>query len=310
MPFGQVRTDVVNKVSQTDYGYTGQRNMDAQGSAYSLGLMDYRVRFYSASLGRFTQADTIVPGAGNPQAWNRYTYASNNPILHNDPTGHCVDGVSTFICAALIGGAIGFVVSYGAQTIENYNSGMSLSDAANIKNIDKGKLISATVGGLVAGGTMGLAAPALASALSSEVAAYMLAGAVSNTAGGAAESITDATIKQTQDGSRPWGLDNSGMNEFFTDAQNSGLTWGNTAYDFGSGGLLSLGAYGVVRPLTGPISKIPNAMFFDDLYYQSQGYLVGPSAETVKIISDTVQQSIQEKMDLRITRNNKIQHMR
>jgi hypothetical protein len=41
------------------------------------------------SLHRFTQPDTIIPEAGNPQAWNRYAYAFNNPILYNDPSGHC-----------------------------------------------------------------------------------------------------------------------------------------------------------------------------------------------------------------------------
>ena len=34
----------------------------------------------------------IVPGAANPQAWNRYSYVLNNPIRYNDPTGHmCSD---------------------------------------------------------------------------------------------------------------------------------------------------------------------------------------------------------------------------
>jgi hypothetical protein len=31
---------------------------------------------------------TIVPGAGNPQALNRYAYVLNDPIRYNDPTGH------------------------------------------------------------------------------------------------------------------------------------------------------------------------------------------------------------------------------
>jgi RHS repeat-associated protein len=275
----------------------------SQRQEAGLGLYFYNARFYDPYLARFTQPDTLVPGAGNPQAFDRFTYGLNNPILHNDPTGHCVDGVSTFLCAALIGGDVGFIFSYGSQAIENYNSDMSLSEALNINNMDKGELIVATVGGLVAGGTMGLAAPALAGALSSEVAAYMLAGAISNTAGGAAESITDAAINQSQDGSSSWGLDNAGINEFVTDAQDTGLTWGNAVYDFGTGGLLSLGAYGVVRPLTGPIKRIPNAMFFDDLYYQSNGYIVGLGAETVKIIADTAQQSIQKRIDRRIDRN-------
>ncbi len=29
-----------------------------------------------------------MPGAGNPQAWNRYSYTLNSPINFNDPTGH------------------------------------------------------------------------------------------------------------------------------------------------------------------------------------------------------------------------------
>jgi RHS repeat-associated protein len=92
LPYGQVRTDVVNKVTQTDFGYTGQRNLDAQNNQYSLGLMDYRARFYSVSLGRFTQPDTIVPSAGNPQEFDRYAYVNNSPINYNDPTGHvCSD---------------------------------------------------------------------------------------------------------------------------------------------------------------------------------------------------------------------------
>jgi hypothetical protein len=34
-------------------------------------------------------ADSIVPGAGKPQALNRYGYVFNNPLKYADPTGHC-----------------------------------------------------------------------------------------------------------------------------------------------------------------------------------------------------------------------------
>lgn len=40
-------------------------------------------------LGRFLSADTIVPGAGNPQTFNRYAYVNNNPLRLIDPSGHC-----------------------------------------------------------------------------------------------------------------------------------------------------------------------------------------------------------------------------
>ena len=43
------------------------------------GLSYYGARWYDAKLGRFFGcpqcADTIVPGPGNPQAFNRYAFA-------------------------------------------------------------------------------------------------------------------------------------------------------------------------------------------------------------------------------------------
>lgn len=50
--------------------------------------MDYNARFYSPTLGRFTQPDSIVPDMTNTQAWNRYSYVNNSPIMYVDPSGH------------------------------------------------------------------------------------------------------------------------------------------------------------------------------------------------------------------------------
>jgi RHS repeat-associated protein len=80
LPFGEVRVDL-SSITQTDFGYTGQRALD-------MGLMDYKARFYSSALGRFIQPDTIIPGVDNPQSWNRFTYVRNSPIMNIDPTGH------------------------------------------------------------------------------------------------------------------------------------------------------------------------------------------------------------------------------
>jgi RHS repeat-associated protein len=66
----------------TDFQFTGQRK------EASFGLYDYHARYYDPLIGRFVSADSIVPGAGNPQALNRYSYVFNNPLKYVDPSGH------------------------------------------------------------------------------------------------------------------------------------------------------------------------------------------------------------------------------
>src|SRR5574341_1150759 len=81
LPFGQVRQDV-GSISQTDFGYTGQR-----ANSY-IKLLDYKSRWYDAELGRFSSPDSIIPNPANPQDFNRYSYVNNSPINYNDPSGH------------------------------------------------------------------------------------------------------------------------------------------------------------------------------------------------------------------------------
>jgi len=69
----------------TDFTFTSQR---AGPANYVGSLMDYVARGYSPALGRFISADTIVPGAGNPAAFNRYMYVRGNPLRYADPSGH------------------------------------------------------------------------------------------------------------------------------------------------------------------------------------------------------------------------------
>jgi hypothetical protein len=39
-------------------------------------------------LGRFAQADSIIPLQQGVQAWDRYAYVNNSPVNYVDPTGH------------------------------------------------------------------------------------------------------------------------------------------------------------------------------------------------------------------------------
>jgi RHS repeat-associated protein len=73
----------------TTHRYTGQRE------EAGLGLYYYGARWYDPALGRFIQPDAMVPDASDPADFDRYTYARNNPLKYNDPTGHCSDQIET-----------------------------------------------------------------------------------------------------------------------------------------------------------------------------------------------------------------------
>jgi RHS repeat-associated protein len=66
----------------TDYHFTGQRE------EITLGLYFYNARWYDSSIGRFVQADTIVPNPGDPRAFDRYSYVLGNPVRYSDPSGY------------------------------------------------------------------------------------------------------------------------------------------------------------------------------------------------------------------------------
>ena len=82
-PWGETRYS--SGSTPTSYRFTGQRE------DVTIGLYFYNNRYYDPMLGRFTQADTIVPNPGNPQSLNRYAYVLNNPLAYTDPTGHFTD---------------------------------------------------------------------------------------------------------------------------------------------------------------------------------------------------------------------------
>jgi RHS repeat-associated protein len=65
-----------------DQGYTGHEE-DRE-----LGLVDMGGRVYDPTLARFLTPDPVVNGSHATQAWNAYSYVSNNPLRHTDPSGN------------------------------------------------------------------------------------------------------------------------------------------------------------------------------------------------------------------------------
>ena len=80
--FGETRYS--SGITPTDYRYTSQLQQA------DVNLYYYNARWYDPELGRFIQADTIIPGAGNSKSYDRFTYVNYNPIKYIDPSGHCI----------------------------------------------------------------------------------------------------------------------------------------------------------------------------------------------------------------------------
>jgi RHS repeat-associated protein len=161
-PYGEARSGSM----ATDRRFTGQREETA------IGLYDYRARYYDPVLGRFIQADTIVPEPGNPQALNRYAYTLNSPLRYTDPSGHC---------PALIGAAIGGVFGLGAYAIT--------TDSFDAR---EAMLVTATMAG--AGALIGTGVGAAAGA---QLASTILIGSgVGMAAGGGSEMLANTVTDQ------------------------------------------------------------------------------------------------------------------
>jgi RHS repeat-associated protein len=79
-PWGSVRFS--DGVSPTDYQYNGHLSISY------LNIIKMGIRWYDPALGRFTQPDSIIPGTGNPMAFDRYMYVFSNPLKYVDPTGN------------------------------------------------------------------------------------------------------------------------------------------------------------------------------------------------------------------------------
>ncbi|MBI9049664.1 MAG: hypothetical protein JEZ00_09610 [Anaerolineaceae bacterium] len=81
--FGETRYS--SGITPTDYRYTGQLEQA------DVNLYYYNARYYDAALGRFVQADTIVPEPILLQDWDCYSYVRNNPLIYSDPSGNKVE---------------------------------------------------------------------------------------------------------------------------------------------------------------------------------------------------------------------------
>jgi RHS repeat-associated protein len=75
------------------------------------GLDFFLARYYSSGQGRFVSPDGPMDDQNpeDPQSWNRYAYARNNPISQTDDDGNIVATVTGAITGGLIGGTVEYM---------------------------------------------------------------------------------------------------------------------------------------------------------------------------------------------------------
>ena len=130
----------------------------------------------------------MIPDLSKPQSWNRFSYVYNNPILHNDPTGHCPMCVTAAI-GGILGAAIGAASVALPQMIKNAQAGQPLT--TNIDPAEVGKAAAAgAVAGVIGGLTFGIGTAVMGSGLG----ATMVAGAVSGALAGQASRATNNVL--------------------------------------------------------------------------------------------------------------------
>src|SRR5262249_8142152 len=82
-PYGEPRHEFQPRNLREDYRFT-QKEQDGES-----GLDYFEARYLGPLQGRFISADPLLVSDGkkNPQYWNRYAYALNNPLRYVDPGG-------------------------------------------------------------------------------------------------------------------------------------------------------------------------------------------------------------------------------
>ena len=116
-------------------------------------------RIYDSDIGRFLSADTVIQDPHDSQAYNRYSYARNNPMKYTDPTGNSwwtkfrdkwVKPIVSIIVAAVI-------AIYAPQFLGAYiNSAFGVTVATGaLAGAASGAIMTGTLSGTLKGAAFG-----------------------------------------------------------------------------------------------------------------------------------------------------------
>ena len=194
-----------NTVTQTTRAFTGHEQI-----AELSGLIHMNARVYDSDIGRFLSADTIIQDPYDSQAYNRYSYVRNNPMVFTDPSGHSWfsklwDKIKPYVIAVVVAviavytgglalGAMGYG-SIGAAINAGAYGAIAVSGAVGgfAAGVSSGLLNGASLGDSMAMGMQGAAYGAIGA-----VTAGYIGGIKSGMIRASLHGITRAAISKAQ----------------------------------------------------------------------------------------------------------------
>ena len=158
-------------------GYTGHEHLPW------FGLINMNARLYDPLVGRFLSADPYVQAPDFTQAFNRYSYALNNPLKYTDEHGEIVlSTIATIGLSALIGGVSNWLLN-GAQFDVD---GFTLFSVGTIAGVFGSAISIATtagvgfVAGLISGATGGFSSGLMTGSFNSWISGSNLSSGISD----------------------------------------------------------------------------------------------------------------------------------
>lgn len=123
-------------------GFTNHEHLD------ELGLIHMNGRVYDPAIGRFMSADFINQDPMDLQAYNRYTYVRNNPLMYTDPNGQFWEWVLAAIIGAEVAKQLDIIDTSTARLIQGIAVGVAIGSP---QGFALGGLEGAVVAGTAAG---------------------------------------------------------------------------------------------------------------------------------------------------------------
>jgi len=159
-PYGDktINDDVV---SITGCGIVGEeRGFTGHTEDVNSDLVYMQQRYYDPSIGRFLSIDPRKADPDNPNTYNRYAYANNNPYKYTDPDGE----IPVLIWAGYVG------VTAAITAYDSYRAYQNGGAAGLGKEIATNAAMSMVPGGKIGGKAAGIASNALGASKKTDVA--------------------------------------------------------------------------------------------------------------------------------------------